>query len=88
MIKMLIRLGVFLLMVASAGAGWAQDAANYPARTIRMVVALAAGGGVDTSGRLLGQRFTDAWGQQVVAENRPGAGGRTRAVNRVPACGM
>ena len=40
-----------------------------------MVVALAAGGGVDTSGRLLGQRFTDAWGQQVVAENRPGAGG-------------
>jgi tripartite-type tricarboxylate transporter receptor subunit TctC len=40
-----------------------------------MVVALAAGGGVDTSGRLLGQKFTDAWGQQVVAENRPGAGG-------------
>jgi tripartite-type tricarboxylate transporter receptor subunit TctC len=75
MIKTFIQSCVALLMVASAGAGWAQDAASYPAKTIRMVVALAAGGGVDTSGRLLGQKFTDAWGQQVVAENRPGAGG-------------
>jgi tripartite-type tricarboxylate transporter receptor subunit TctC len=62
-------------MVASAFAAHAQEVASYPAKTIRMVVALAAGGGVDTSGRLLGQKFTDAWGQQVVAENRPGAGG-------------
>ncbi len=48
---------------------------NYPAKPIRIVVSLAAGGGVDTSGRMLGQKFTDAWGQQVVVENRPGAGG-------------
>ena len=48
---------------------------NYPVKPIRMVIALAAGGGVDTSGRMLGQRFTDAWGQAVVSENRPGAGG-------------
>jgi tripartite-type tricarboxylate transporter receptor subunit TctC len=40
-----------------------------------MLIALAPGGGVDTSGRLLGQKFVEAWGQQVVAENRPGAGG-------------
>jgi tripartite-type tricarboxylate transporter receptor subunit TctC len=40
-----------------------------------MLIARAPGGGVDTSGRLLGQRFTDVWGQQVIAENRPGAGG-------------
>ena len=64
-----------LLMVAAAGAARAQDAANYPAKPIRIVIALAAGGGVDTSGRLLGQKFTDAWGQQVVADNRAGAGG-------------
>ncbi|MBI2225719.1 MAG: tripartite tricarboxylate transporter substrate binding protein [Betaproteobacteria bacterium] len=69
-----------MLLVASAGACWAQGvasgaAAGYPAKPIRMIVALAAGGGVDTSGRILGQKFTDAWGQQVVADNRPGAGG-------------
>ena len=74
------RLGVCMLLVASAGACWAQGvasgaAAGYPAKPIRMIVALAAGGGVDTSGRILGQKFTDAWGQQVVADNRPGAGG-------------
>ena len=53
--------------------------ANYPAKPIRIVVALAAGGGVDTSARMLGQRFTEAWGQQVIAENRPGAGGTIAA---------
>jgi tripartite-type tricarboxylate transporter receptor subunit TctC len=47
----------------------------YPSKPIRLVVSLAPGGGVDTSGRLLGQKFTQAWGQQVVVENRPGAGG-------------
>jgi tripartite-type tricarboxylate transporter receptor subunit TctC len=73
--KILIQCVVSMLMVASAGACCAQDAASYPAKPIRMVISLAPGGGVDTSGRLLGQKFTDAWGQQVVAENRPGAGG-------------
>jgi len=56
-----------------AAASWAQT--SYPVKPIRIVIALAPGGGVDTSGRLLGQKFTDAWGQQVIAENRPGAGG-------------
>ncbi len=69
------RLGVFMLLVASAGACWAQGAASYPAKPVRIIIALAPGGGVDTSGRILGQKFTDAWGQQVVADNRPGAGG-------------
>ena len=69
------RWGICVMMFACAGAGQAQDAAGYPTKTIRLVISLAPGGGVDTSGRLLGQRFTDAWGQQVVAENRAGAGG-------------
>lgn len=60
-------------LFVSGGACWAQT--GYPVKPIRIVIALAAGGGVDTSGRMLGQKFTDAWGQQVVAENRPGAGG-------------
>jgi tripartite-type tricarboxylate transporter receptor subunit TctC len=73
--KIAIQWSVAMLMAAAAGASHAQDAASYPAKPIRMIIALAPGGGVDTSGRLLGQKFTDAWGQQVVAENRPGAGG-------------
>jgi tripartite-type tricarboxylate transporter receptor subunit TctC len=73
--KIVIPWGVFSLMVVSAGACFAQDAASYPARPIRIVIALAAGGGVDTSARLLGQKFIEVWGQQVVADNRPGAGG-------------
>lgn len=77
--KTAIQWGVSMLMVAAAGACEAQDAASYPAKPIRIVIALAPGGGVDTSGRLLGQKFTAAWGQQVVAENRPGAGGTIAA---------
>jgi tripartite-type tricarboxylate transporter receptor subunit TctC len=50
-------------------------AADYPLKPIRIIVSLAPGGGVDTTGRLIGQKFTEAWGQQVVVENRPGAGG-------------
>jgi tripartite-type tricarboxylate transporter receptor subunit TctC len=75
MSKIAFQWGVSLLMAAAAGACWAQAAASYPAKPIRLVIALAPGGGVDTSARLLGQKFVDAWGQQVVADNRPGAGG-------------
>jgi tripartite-type tricarboxylate transporter receptor subunit TctC len=50
-------------------------AADYPIKPIRIVVSLAPGGGVDTTGRLIGQKFTEAWNQQVVVENHPGAGG-------------
>ena len=64
---------VIIGLLVSGGVCWAQT--GYPVKPIRIVIALAAGGGVDTSGRMLGQKFTDAWGQQVVAENRPGAGG-------------
>jgi len=71
---------VFMLLIASTGVCGAQGSAGgavaaYPAKPIRIIIALAPGGGVDTSGRMLGQKFTEAWGQQVVAENRPGAGG-------------
>jgi len=51
----------------------------YPARSIRIIVALAPGGGVDTTARIVGQKLTDAWGQQVLIENRPGAGGTIAA---------
>src|SRR5689334_5505104 len=50
-------------------------AQTYPAKPIRFVVALAPGGGVDTTARIAAQGLSETWGQQVVVENRPGAGG-------------
>ncbi len=60
----------------------------YPVKPIRIIAAQSAGGATDLFARMLGQKMAEAWKQPVVVENRPGAGGRTRAVNRVPACGM
>ena len=57
----------------------AQTSQPYPARPVRLVVSFAPGGGVDLVARLVGQRLADAWGQQVVIDNRPGAGGNLSA---------
>jgi tripartite-type tricarboxylate transporter receptor subunit TctC len=46
----------------------------YPTKPVRMVVPFAPGGGVDATARVLSQRFTEMWGQQVIPDNRPGAG--------------
>jgi tripartite-type tricarboxylate transporter receptor subunit TctC len=50
-------------------------AEDYPARSITLIVPFPAGGGVDLIGRLVGQQLSTALGQQVVVENRGGAGG-------------
>src|SRR5262245_17969373 len=49
------------------------QAQTYPSKTITMVVTAAAGGVSDLIARAVGQRLTQAWGQQVVIENRGGA---------------
>ncbi|HEX2827650.1 MAG TPA: tripartite tricarboxylate transporter substrate binding protein [Burkholderiales bacterium] len=59
------------LLAAATGAG----AQQYPTKPVRIVIGLSAGGGTDVLTRLIAQRLTDAWGQQVVVENRPGASG-------------
>jgi tripartite-type tricarboxylate transporter receptor subunit TctC len=51
----------------------------YPARPLRLIVAFAPGGSVDVVARLVGQRLGENVGQQVVIDNRPGAGGNVSA---------
>ena len=50
-------------------------AQNYPARPIRYVVAFSPGGLNDILARIVGQKLSDSWGQPVIVDNRPGAGG-------------
>jgi tripartite-type tricarboxylate transporter receptor subunit TctC len=52
----------------------AAHAQSYPARPVRIIVPLAAGGGMDTVTRGLAQKLSDAFGQSFVVDNRPGAG--------------
>src|SRR5690242_11196353 len=47
----------------------------YPARQITMTVGFAPGGGTDTTARIIAKKLSEAVGQPVVVENRPGAGG-------------
>jgi tripartite-type tricarboxylate transporter receptor subunit TctC len=50
-------------------------AQNYPSKPIRMIVPFSPGGTSDTLARILGQKMTEAWGQQIVVDFRPGASG-------------
>jgi tripartite-type tricarboxylate transporter receptor subunit TctC len=66
-------------LVASSTLACAQD---WPTRPVTMIVPYAAGGPVDTVGRIMAQGLTEVLGQQVIVENVGGAGGMTGA-NRV-----
>ena len=76
-----IRSGAVAVCLALAAGGLhaqtstSADAAKYPSRLIRMTVGFTAGGAVDVSGRIIAQRLSEALGQSVIIDNRPGADG-------------
>ena len=70
---MKIRLALLAALVALAGTAWAQP--QWPAKSIRFVAPFAPGGGTDFIGRVAAQKLTEALKQQVIVDNRPGAGG-------------
>ena len=65
-----------LAVVAAAVAQSAESAAqSYPQKPVRMVVPFPPGGVADIAGRVVGQKLSERWGQQVIIDNRTGAGG-------------
>ncbi len=64
--------------LAAAGIAAAQSA-NYPAKPIRIVVGFTPGGGPDITARFIAQKLAESWQQNVVVDNRPGAGGTIAA---------
>ncbi len=68
----MIRAQWALILMLTAPAAVAQD---YPTKPIRMIAPFTAGSGSDILARLIGPKLRDAWGQQVVVDNRGGAGG-------------
>jgi tripartite-type tricarboxylate transporter receptor subunit TctC len=76
----LTRLRVFIVALVVLGLPVAAPAQTYPDRPVRMIIAFSAGGSIDALGRVLAQRLTEVWGQNVVVENRPGGGATIGAV--------
>ena len=67
-----LRTLLTFLLLAAAGHAAAQAA--YPTRAVRFIVPYPPGSGTDIVARMLGQKLAEAWGQQVLVDNRPGAG--------------
>src|SRR5262249_28922095 len=64
-----------VLAVGRTTAAQAPSLPGWPNRFVKLVVPFTPGGGIDGIGRILGARLSEMWGQQVVIENKPGAGG-------------
>ncbi|MBI5967540.1 MAG: tripartite tricarboxylate transporter substrate binding protein [Deltaproteobacteria bacterium] len=79
--KKLILLFASVVLAAAVLTSAAGDALaqSYPTKYIRVFVPAPAGGGTDILARIIGQKFTESWGQQVVIENRGGASGTIAA---------
>ena len=57
-------------------------AQGWPTHPVRLIVPFAAGGPTDVIGRIVGERLSKTWGQQVLIENRPGGGTNIANENR------
>jgi len=79
MIKIIRHALAFGLAGFAALSAVVANAADYPTRPIRYVVAFAPGGINDIMARIVAQKLNESWGQAVIVDNRPGAGGNLAA---------
>src|SRR5258705_13075621 len=75
--------GVAVLMAAVSSAT-AQDATPYPNQMVRIVVPFSAGSNTDGQARIIADKLSELWKQQVIVENRPGVAGTARVTQDEP----
>src|SRR5262249_9060784 len=78
-VSMLIQLSSFALLAALIGGTTQAQAQGYPMRPVRIISDSAPRSAIDTNLRTIADGLSERWGQQVVIENRPGAGGAISA---------
>ncbi len=74
-----MRFAHYAVAIAVACTAFGTAAQDYPVKPIRLIVPFAPGGTTDILSRVIGERLTERWGQQVLIDNRPGAGGNIAA---------
>jgi tripartite-type tricarboxylate transporter receptor subunit TctC len=75
----ILALAALCLLLAAAAAPRTGHAQAFPTHTVKLVVPFPPGGPLDATGRAIAQKLTEMWGQSVVVDNRPGAGGNIGA---------
>ena len=72
-------LTIAALLLVAAALPVPSLAQAFPSKPVKLVIPFPPGGSLDNVGRLLAQKISDSWGQPIVVENRPGAGGNVGA---------
>jgi tripartite-type tricarboxylate transporter receptor subunit TctC len=75
-VRMIAMAGIAGAIGATPAPAWAQSASlAYPVKPVRIVVPFSPGASTDTVARMLAQKLSETWGQQLIVDNRAGAGG-------------
>lgn len=77
--KLMPALAIATAALCAAQPAFSQSASTYPNKPIHIIVTFTSGGAPDILGRLIGDKLSAAWGQSVIVENKPGAGGNIGA---------
>lgn len=77
--KLMPALALATAALSATQPAFAQSASTYPNKPIHIIVTFTSGGAPDILGRLIGDKLSAAWGQTVIVENKPGAGGNIGA---------